>query len=127
MHTASSAKRTCSAPASTAEWTATERMPSMRHARMTRMAISPRLAMRIFENKARSLRLLHLEELLPELHRLAVLGQALDDGAGAVGLDLVHQLHRLDDAERLPLADGAPHLDEGRRVGRGRAVEGADE
>ena len=50
MHTASSAKRTCSASASASEWTATVRMPSSRQARMTRRAISPRLAMRIFLN-----------------------------------------------------------------------------
>jgi hypothetical protein len=52
MHTASSAKRTWRAPASTDECTATLRMPSRRHARMTRIAISPRFAIRILPNKA---------------------------------------------------------------------------
>src|SRR5919106_1188374 len=43
-HTASSAKRTWSASASASEWTATVLRLSMRQARMTRSAISPRLA-----------------------------------------------------------------------------------
>ncbi len=88
MHTASSAKRTWSARASASECTATVSMPSSRHARMMRSAISPRLAMRIFLNKrclpqARASGLLDAEELLPELHGLAVLGEDLDDGARA--------------------------------------------
>ena len=45
------------------------------------------------------------EQLLPELHRAAVLDQHLDDRAFYVALDLVHQLHRLDDADNLALAD----------------------
>ena len=48
-----------------------------------------------------------------------------DDRLG-VGLDLVHQLHRLEDAERLPRADRVALLDERRRAGLRRAVEGAD-
>src|SRR3954451_16226349 len=115
MHTASSAKRTWSAPASTSEWIATDLMPRRRHARMMRMAISPRLAMRTLLNKGSS-GLPDFEELLPELDRFAVLREDLQDRPGAVGLDLVHQLHRLDDAERLPFADGAARLDERRRV-----------
>jgi hypothetical protein len=52
MHTASSAKRTCSESESAVECTATVEMPSSRQARMTRNAISPRLAMRTFLNIA---------------------------------------------------------------------------
>ena len=44
----------------------------------------------------------------------------------ASALDLVHHLHRLDDAEHLADPDFLAHLDEGLRAGRGRAVEGAD-
>ena len=44
-----------------------------------------------------------------------------------LGLDLVHQLHRLDDADDLALAHRLADLDEGRRLGRRRAIEGADE
>ena len=44
-----------------------------------------------------------------------------------VGLDLVHQLHRFDDAERLSRAHHRADLDERRRVGAGRAVERPDE
>src|SRR5438552_6601327 len=53
MRYASSASSTCSARASIDEWIATVRIASRRHVRITRQAISPRLAMRIFENKDR--------------------------------------------------------------------------
>src|SRR6185295_4966299 len=98
MQTDSSAKRTCSALASTVECTATVAMPSSRQARMTRSAISPRLAIRIFLNTAgfpsgpSSSGRADAEERLAELHRLAVLRQDLDDPPRLVGLDLVHQL-----------------------------------
>src|SRR5260370_6830525 len=50
MGYASSAWVTCSAARSTSEKTATEAIPSSRHARITRTAISPRFAMRILGN-----------------------------------------------------------------------------
>ena len=50
MHTSSSAKRTCSDSWSASLYTATVATPSSRHARITRRAISPRLAIRIFLN-----------------------------------------------------------------------------
>src|SRR5208337_2537822 len=50
MQMASSAKRTCSELRSASLYTATVLMPSSLHAQMTRRAISPRLAMRIFRN-----------------------------------------------------------------------------
>ena len=50
MQMASSAKRTWSDSASAVEWTATVAMPSSLQARITRRAISPRLAMRTFLN-----------------------------------------------------------------------------
>src|SRR4051812_16806327 len=52
MHTLSSASRTCMASASAVECTATVGMPSSLHARSTRRAISPRLAIRILSNIA---------------------------------------------------------------------------
>src|SRR4030095_1901014 len=48
MATALSARRTCSASRSHSENTATVPSPISRHARMTRTAISPRLAIRTF-------------------------------------------------------------------------------
>ena len=63
----------------------------------------------------------------PNSTDFAVLREDLDDGAGDLGLDLVHQLHRLDDAERLAGPDDRADLDERRRVGRRRAIERADE
>src|SRR5436190_21482285 len=50
MQTSSSAKRTCSDSRSASEYTATVCTPSSRHARMTRSAISPRLAICTFLN-----------------------------------------------------------------------------
>ena len=46
----SSAKRTCNDSRSASLYTATVSMPNSRHARITRRAISPRLAMRTFLN-----------------------------------------------------------------------------
>src|SRR4051812_16487498 len=64
--------------------------------------------------------------------RLAVLdhGAVLDlhgaHGARGPRLDVVHQLHDLDDADDVLRVDVLPLLDEGRRVGLGRAVEDPD-
>src|SRR5512141_2828224 len=43
----------------------------------------------------------HAEEGLPELDGLRVFDQHLADDPRDLGLDLVHDLHRLDDADRL--------------------------
>src|SRR4026207_408073 len=84
----------------------TWRTPVSRRARMRRSAISPRLAMRILWNIRRgSAQRVHQEERLAELDGLAVLDHDLGDATGHLGLDLVHQLHRLDDADDLPLFD----------------------
>src|SRR6476646_6711498 len=50
MHTSSSANRTWSDSRSASEYTATVCTPSSRHARMTRSAISPRLAIKTLLN-----------------------------------------------------------------------------
>src|SRR5512139_351279 len=99
-------------------------MPSSRQARMIRTAISPRFAIRILRNmgSAPSGRV-DLEEGLPELDGLAVLGEDRPDRAALLGLDLVHQLHRLDDAEHLSLAHPVADLDVGAGIGRRRAIE----
>jgi hypothetical protein len=64
--------------------------------------------MRIFEN---------IKRVRSDLHA----------ATGLLGLDLVHQLHRLDDAEHLALLHHRAHVDEGRALRRGGAVERADE
>src|SRR6266436_9977192 len=144
-----SAKRTCSEFASAVEWTATVSTPSSRAARITRSAISPRFAMRMRWNmgtpshtrtreKSRSnvglsclrrpgLDKLESKERLSVLDRATVLHQHVDEAAGLLRFDLVHQLHRLDDAEHLAFLDHLPDVHEGRAVGRGGAVERADE
>ena len=67
------------------------------------------------------------EQSLAVLHGLAVLDVALDDLAFVLGGDLVHQLHRLDDAEHLVFADRVTDFDEGGSIGVRRAVERADD
>src|SRR3990170_4181259 len=121
MHTDSSASFTYFASVSAVECTTTVRMLISRQARWMRSAISPRLAIRIFSNTG----LGDDEQRLAVLHRLPVLDQDGLDDAGGVGLDLVHQLHGLDDAHRLAGLDALPDLDEGLRFRRRQAVEGA--
>src|SRR5712691_305884 len=118
---------------------------------MTRTAISPRLATRTRENisgppggilvppgaamppegsldsvERDADDRLELEQKLAELDRLGILDVDRADDALDVGLDLVHQLHRLEDAERLTRGDGVALLDERRRAGLRGTVEGAD-
>src|SRR5262245_5042805 len=64
------------------------------------------------------------EEDLAVFHRLGVVHADLPNDAGDLGLDLVHDLHRLDDADRLSRAYPRPHLGVGIRPGLGRLVEG---
>src|SRR5678815_4321971 len=97
MHTAWSAKRTCRPWASASEYTATVLTPSSLQAQMTRRAISPRLAIRIFLNipgAAVGPRTLPVgtdaEESVPVLHGLAGLAVDLHDLSPYLGLDLVH-------------------------------------
>src|SRR5687768_2753275 len=102
MQMSSSAKRTCREFSSASEYTATVLMPSSRHAKITRSAISPRFATRIFLNIGLVGRL-DGEEALAVPHGLAVLDVDAGDFAVVLGVDLVHQLHRFDDAEHLAL------------------------
>src|SRR5512134_1281241 len=106
MQTVSSASSTCFRFWSAVEWTATVLMPSSRQARRMRSAISPRLAMTILSSiSGPAVPSLDREQRLAELDRLAVLGEHRHHLAGALALDLVHHLHRLDDAEHLADAD----------------------
>src|SRR3989475_6105482 len=95
MQRASSANRTWSELRSASEYTATVRIPSCLQAQMTRRAISPRLATRIFLNGTDG------KQRLPVLHRLPVHDQLAFHHAGHFGLDLVHELHGFDDAKYL--------------------------
>src|SRR5436190_10403612 len=113
MQTASSANLTTADSASAVEYTATDLTPISRQARATRRAISPRLAIRTFSNTARLLvGRFEVHQHLLELHRVAVLDQDLGDLSALGGGDLVHQLHRLDDADRLARLDHVADLDE---------------
>src|SRR5262245_36308094 len=127
MQTFSSAKRTCSESVSAVECTATVLIPISRHARITRSAISPRFAMRTFLHTGSVYLFRQSEEVLAVFHVGAVLHEDLLDLAFGFGLDLVHQLHRLDDADHLALAHRLAGLDEDGRLRRRRAIERADE
>src|SRR5215467_8241425 len=95
MQTLSSARRTCMASASAVECTATVAMPISLHARLTRSAISPRLAIRTFSNIA----LFDPHQRFAEFHRLAVAHEDFRDAAGDRRRHGVHRLHRFDDAD----------------------------
>src|SRR5215475_9445721 len=115
---------------------------------MMRSATSPRFAIRIFLNiglRQRSVRLYadvtsrvrlkpdatrsvssrrpNREQPLAVLDRLSVLDVDLHDLAFVLGVDLVHQLHRFDDAEDLTLFYRRSDLEERRRAGLGRSIE----
>src|SRR5690242_13165736 len=99
MQTSSSANRTWSEFSSASEYTATVLMPSSRHAWMLRIAISPRLAIRIVLNMRP--RRFYRKHPFTVLNGLAVLDVHGDHLAVVLRVDLVHQLHRFDDAEHL--------------------------
>src|SRR5688572_21046316 len=121
MHTDSSASFTYFASVSASECTTTVRMPISRHARWMRNAISPRLAIRILPNISAE-----DEKRLAVFHGLAVLHEDGLDDAGDIRLDLVHELHRLDDADGVALLYRLPDFHEGLGVGRWRPVERPD-
>src|SRR5687768_11171090 len=66
---------------------------------------------------------LYLEQRLSVLDGAPVFRQDLPHRPADLGLELVHQLHGLQNAKRLADADGVPDIDEGRRLGRGSAVK----
>src|SRR4029453_13553458 len=89
---------------------------------MTRSAISPRLAIRIFLNMW-----FDGEEPLAVVDGLAVFHEDLDDLAVDGGVDLVHQLHRFDNAEDMPFLHGLSDLRKGLRSGFRLTIERADD
>src|SRR5262245_39548425 len=132
MQTSSSAKRTCRECSSASEYTATVLMPSSRQARMIRRATSPRLAMRIFLNMPQSTVIgslpgLDREQSFPVLNGLPVLCKDAGNLPVVLGVDLVHELHRFDDAEDLSLLDARSDLYERCGAGLGRTIEGPDD
>src|SRR5262249_54134284 len=108
MQTLSSARRTCMAPSSTVEWTATVLMPISRQARWMRSAISPRLAMSTLSNTG-PLALFDDHQDVAVFDRLLVLDHHLAHDAGARRFNLVERLHRFDQHQGLaflhPVAD----------------------
>src|SRR5260370_33320486 len=103
MQMASSAKRAWRLCRSASEYTATVRIPRSLQAEITRMAISPRLAMRIFRNigggNAGASTRPDRKQPLSVFDRPPVFHQLRNDGARNFRLDFVHQLHGFDDAQ----------------------------
>src|SRR3954447_24887111 len=136
MRSAWSAMRTNMPSASAVEYTATASQPSSCSARITRTATSPRFATSTRENisgeqpsegvERRADERLELEQELAELNGPAVLGVDRAPEPLRLRLQLVEELHRLEQAERLPGRDRVAHLDERRRARFGGAVEDAD-
>src|SRR4051795_6925904 len=98
-------------------------MPNSRQARRIRRAISPRLAMTTFSSMAT---LFDYKQGLTELDRIAVARHDRGHPSRFVGLDLVHHLHGLDDAQNLADLDFITNLNKRLGAGRGRAVERAN-
>src|ERR1700722_7135651 len=94
-------------------------IPNSLQALMTRTAISPRLAMRIFLNRTDG------KQSLPVLYRLAVHHGLVFHNAGGFGLNLIHQLHGFDDAKHLSRLDAFADAHEWLRARRTRFVESA--
>src|SRR5512146_1308504 len=87
-------------------------IPISRQLRMMRTAISPRLAISALWIIPSPSVQLDVEQRLPVRHGLGVLDEDRRHRAADVGLDLVHDLHRLDDAQDLALRDARAHVDE---------------
>src|SRR2546421_1552735 len=104
-------------------------MPSSRQARMTRTAISPRLATRILENIRPPLVVggTEIQQRLVVLDHLAIRRVDREDPAAAGRGHRGEQLHRLDDGDLLPDLDHRTDLDERQLTGTGATVEGTDE
>src|SRR6476661_9785681 len=87
MGTATSASRVCSAPASASLCTATDRMPISRSVRITRTAISPRLATSTVSNMSWPL---HPEDAVADVFQRGVGARGerqAEHGAGLCGVD----------------------------------------
>ena len=105
---------------SASEYTATVRMPRSRQAQMTR---SGDLAAVGNQNLSETcLGGPNREQRFAVLDGPAVLHQLAATIPGHFGLDLVHQLHRLDDAEHLTGGHAVADLHEWRRARRGGFV-----
>src|SRR5438270_1105274 len=138
MCTASSAKRTTADSASAVEYTATDLTPSSRHARATRRAISPRLAIRTFSNtrspmahalpaSCAAFERLEVDQRLLKLHPLTILHGDLNHASAVLGGDLVHDLHRLHNTHRLSGLHHIPFFDKRPSTRLWRAEEGSDQ
>src|SRR6202171_2880440 len=127
MHTASSANRTCKELRSASEYTATVEMPSSLHAQMTRSAISPRLATRIFWNISVGAAYFLRLGCMPKsgwavLAGLSVFHEEAQHFTADVGFDLVHEFHGFDNTQCLPRFHIAADFDKRLRAGTGRLV-----
>ena len=70
--------------------------------------------------------LIHQKKDLIILYRLAVLHHDLHDLPVCIRFDLIHELHRLDNAEYLAYFDKLAFGDVGIGIGGGGAIESAD-
>src|SRR3954447_2165275 len=113
---------------SAVEYTAATRRPSSRHARATRSAISPRLAIRTVSKpdiRSPAVNGRQQEQPLAVLDRGTVVLEHPDQPAGLFEPHRDHQLHRLDDPD---LGAGREHVAlarEGFRAGLRAPVEDA--
>src|SRR6478735_4956094 len=113
MHTARVASRAPSEPRSASLTHSTVSIPSFSHVRITRTAISPRLAMRMRLIVTSSVRP-HEHQRFAVLDHLAIDAKDLDHLARNPRARRGHELHHLDDADHRIRLDPRADLDERR-------------
>src|SRR5271165_4234078 len=123
MHTTRSAMSAAAECLSASDTTTTLSMRSSAHARTTRSAISPRLAMRTRFRLSTSGIGFEEHQHRTVLDHCSVLGLDTHHGPCPAGLDVIHELHDLDDADRLVGFHSLADLNEGRAAWPGRTPE----
>src|SRR5690554_3017508 len=103
-------------------------MPSSLQARRMRSAISPRFAISTLSSIVKILAQQSGDgdQRLVVFDRLAVFDQDAFDNAGLVCFDLVHHLHRFNDADHITRLDALTYFNKGAGGGGRRAVECAN-
>src|SRR3984885_13946876 len=127
MQTVRSARRAGMLSRSAMEAARTVSMLSLRHVRMIRTAISPRLAMSTRRTATRLTRLADAQHGLAIFGERAVAEQYLGYRATHPGAHRIHQFHHLDDGNDRLLIDLRPYFHERRGPGLRGTIERAEQ
>src|SRR5678815_325154 len=105
-------------------------MPSSLQAQITRRAISPRFAIKIFLNifwDWSGLASLDCVELLAKFDGLPVLHESRGNLSSDFRLDFIHELHGFHNTQDCSLLHKVSHVNKRLRTGIGRLVESSDD